>query len=116
VEVKHQHYTSVEAEDPGQGSKDITIRWLITKKDGAQHFAMRLFEMKPGGYTPYHSHDWEHEVFIVEGDGVLKTAKGGESFKQGDFIFVPANDMHQFRQAGKGVTKFLCLIPNKNNY
>ena len=100
----------------GNGASGVVGRPLIGQADGAPHFAMRLFELEPDGTTPRHSHDWEHEVFIVEGDGVLKTAKGDEPFKQGDFIFVPANDMHQFRQAGKGATKFLCLIPNKNNY
>jgi quercetin dioxygenase-like cupin family protein len=112
--VKHAHYTEVNAEDPGQGSKDITIRWLITKKDGAERFAMRMFEMDPGGYTPYHQHDWEHEVFIVEGEGALKTEKGEKKFKGGDFIFVPANEWHQFMQKGKGNTRFLCLIPYKD--
>lgn len=111
--MKHRHYTDVAAEDPGQGSKDITIRWLVTIKDGAPNFAMRLFEMQPGGYTPYHKHDWEHEVFIIEGEGTLITEKGEEPFKVGDFIYVPANDMHQFKQKGARAAKFLCLIPNK---
>ncbi|MBI5000326.1 MAG: cupin domain-containing protein [Euryarchaeota archaeon] len=112
--MRHAHYTEVKAEDPGQGSKDITIRWLITKKDGAERFAMRMFEMSTGGYTPYHQHDWEHEVFIVEGEGALKTEKGERKFKGGDFIFVPAGEWHQFLQKGKGPTKFLCLIPYKD--
>ncbi|MEW5936193.1 MAG: cupin domain-containing protein [Candidatus Thermoplasmatota archaeon] len=111
--MKHAHYTDVAAEDPGQGSKDITIRWLITKNDGAEHFAMRLFEIFPGGYTPYHQHDWEHEVFIIEGEGVLRREKGEEIFKPGEFIFVPAMEWHQFRQKGDEPTRFLCLIPYK---
>jgi len=71
--VKHVHYTEVELEEPSEkGLKDIRVRWLISKKDGAENFAMRLFEIQPGGYSPLHQHNWEHEVFILEGNGVTQ--------------------------------------------
>ena len=65
------HYDSVEAKDAQGGSSKVTVRWLITKEMGAEHFAMRLFELESGGYTPLHVHDWEHEVFILEGEGLV---------------------------------------------
>jgi quercetin dioxygenase-like cupin family protein len=60
--------TAIEAEE---GALKVKVRWLITKEIGAENFAMRLFEIEPGGYTPLHSHPWEHEVFILEGEGVV---------------------------------------------
>ena len=51
-----------------EGAKDVEIRWLISKEDGAENFAMRMFELQPGGHTPLHTHPHEHEVFIVEGN------------------------------------------------
>jgi quercetin dioxygenase-like cupin family protein len=53
------------------GAKDVDIRVLISTDDGAENFAMRMFEVQPGGHTPWHTHPNEHEVFIVEGHGVL---------------------------------------------
>ena len=71
--MKHVHYTEVELEEPPEEDiKDLKVRWLISKKDGAKRFAMRVFEIQPGGYTPLHQHDWEHEAFVLEGSGVTR--------------------------------------------
>ena len=64
-------YTDVEAKDAEGGSTKLKVRWLITKETGAENFAMRLFEMEAGGNSPLHSHNWEHEVFILEGEGTV---------------------------------------------
>lgn len=98
---------SVELEE----AKDVEIRWLISKDDGADNFAMRMFELKPGGYTPLHTHTHEHEVFIIEGEGIFvcegKECKFGSEY----VIFVPGGKEHQFRNTGNSVLRFLCIIP-----
>jgi quercetin dioxygenase-like cupin family protein len=112
--MKHVHYTDITAEIPTEEDvKYTTIRWLITKKDGAENFTMRLFEMQPGGHTPLHQHDWEHEVFIVKGAGQLNNNKNIQSFKQGDVIFVKPMEWHQFANTGNEVLQFICVIPYK---
>jgi len=93
------------------GVKGATIREVITAKDGAPNFAMRVFEVEAGGHTPLHHHPYEHEVFILEGAGEIETSEGAKDFKKGDAIFVPANALHQFRNTGEGAMKFICLIP-----
>lgn len=103
-------YRDVEAEEAGEGYR-IRIRWLITQETGAENFAMRLFEIEPGGYTPLHSHPWEHEVFILEGRGLVKGGEEEHPFKGGDVIFISAGELHQFRNEGKQVIRLLCLIP-----
>ena len=62
-------YTDVKAEDAGKETSKLRVRWLITEDIGAINFAMRLFEMEPGGYSPLHSHPWEHEVYVLSGSG-----------------------------------------------
>ena len=58
--------------DDGEAS-GIRFYPMITEKDGAPNFAMRLFEIRPSGHTPKHTHGWEHEVVITAGSGfVLK--------------------------------------------
>ena len=115
IVLKHVHYTDVELEIPKEeGTKDLKVRWLISKKDGAENFAMRLFEIQPGGYSPLHQHDWEHEVFILEGNGHANDGKNKKSFKEGDVFFIKPMEWHQLINTGKKTLKFLCLIPYKN--
>ncbi len=112
--VKQVHYTEVDLEEPDEeGIKDLRVRWLISKKDGAENFAMRLFEIQPNGHSPLHQHDWEHEVFILEGNGVTRDKINEKPFKQGDVIFVPSMEWHQFINTAEDTLKLLCLIPYK---
>ena len=112
--MKHVHYTEVELETPKeQGIKNVMIRWLISEKDGAENFAMRLFEIQPGGYTPLHQHDWEHEIFILEGNGVVRDKTSEKSFKQGDVFFISSMEWHQFANTSNKMLKIICLIPYK---
>ncbi len=111
--MKHIHYTDVDAQIPQEeGVKDTTIRWLIDKKDGAPNFAMRFFEIKAGGNTPLHQHDWEHEVFIISGSGTMNNKDSQVKFKSGDVFFVKPNEWHQFINDSQEPLRFLCLVPN----
>lgn len=96
------------------GAKDVTVRWLITKETGAENFAMRLFEMNSSGHTPLHTHDWEHEIYILDGNGVVRGGDEEKEFRKGDVIFIPPNERHQLRNAGDDEVRFLCLIPYKD--
>ena len=109
--MKQFQYTDVEAEKVPEPAVDVKVRWLITRETGAPNFAMRLFEMGPGGSTPRHTHPWEHEVFILSGAGVVTSEEGDKPFKPWDVVFVPPDEEHQFRNTGNEVVKFLCLIP-----
>jgi quercetin dioxygenase-like cupin family protein len=105
------HYDTVKAQDAGDCCLKTKVRWLITKELGAQNFAMRLFEMEPGGHSPLHTHPWEHEVFILEGEGQLFDGNKPTPFRAGDVVFVPANERHQFKNTGQKLLRFLYLIP-----
>jgi quercetin dioxygenase-like cupin family protein len=95
-----------------EGSSNCTVRWLVGEADGAPTFAMRQFEVAPGGYTPRHFHDYEHEVFVLEGNGVVIEDMVEHPLAAGDVILVKPNEIHQFRNTGERPMKFLCLIPN----
>ena len=113
--MKHVHYSKVALETPTEaGAKNLTVRWMISKKDGAENFAMRMFEVQSGGCSPLHQHDWEHEVFILEGKGMLRDKTREEPLSPGDVVFVKPMEWHQFVNAGTTPLKFLCLIPYKD--
>ena len=112
--MKLIHYKKVKPEKVEYAdAKDVTIRWLISKEDGAPTFAMRIFELKPKGFTPYHSHNWEHEVFILNGKGEITCEGKGYPFKKGNVIFVPAGEKHQFKNSSKTILELLCIVPHK---
>jgi quercetin dioxygenase-like cupin family protein len=94
-----------------EGAKNVTIRWLLSKNDGVENFAMRMFELQPGGFTPLHTHPHEHEVFIIEGQGIFVYEGKQHPFSAEYVIFVPGNKQHQFKNTGDSVLRFLCIIP-----
>jgi quercetin dioxygenase-like cupin family protein len=94
-----------------EGANGATIRKIFTEKEGAPTFAMRLFELEPGGYTPLHTHPHEHEVFVVEGKAEMTTEEGPVNLKAGDAILVYPNALHNFKNTGNTPMRFLCFIP-----
>jgi len=112
AELKIGRATETPARDvTTDGAERVTIRWLVSKKDGAPGFQMRLFEVGPGGRTPLHSHEWEHEVFILEGGGTLIFEGAEHPFEKGFFAFVPAGREHSFVNTGEGTLSFICVVP-----
>ncbi|HEY3374899.1 MAG TPA: cupin domain-containing protein [Candidatus Aquicultor sp.] len=93
------------------GANNVSVRWVISEREGADNFAMRVFTMTPGGYTPLHMHAWEHEVFILKGTGVVVSNGADVPFAPGDVIFVPGEEEHQFKNTGDADVEFICLIP-----
>ncbi len=94
------------------GAAGCKIRSLIGEPDGAPNFSMRQFEIAPGGYTPKHSHAHEHEVYILEGSGVVLEGDVEHPLGPGTTVFVDPNTVHQFQNKGPGRLTFLCLIPH----
>lgn len=112
--MKHFHYDEVENETVPPPAEGVKVRRLLTEEKGAPNFAMRLFEVKPGGQTPFHTHPWEHEVFILEGSGVAVSKDGETPLKPRDVVLVSPDEEHNFRNTGDKPLKFLCLIPHTN--
>jgi len=93
-------------------AKGITGRVVIGKNDGANNFCMRIFEIAPGGHTPKHTHNWEHEIFFHSGVGEAYGNGKWNKVKPGTALFVPSNEEHQIRNIGKELLVFACLIPS----
>ena len=112
--MKHVHYTQVEGQaGDAPGVEGVQVRWLISSEDGAPTFYMRRFELEPGGHTPRHTHPWEHEVYILEGEGTVLCEAAEERFRPGDVIYIPGGEEHRFVADAGGAVAFLCLIPKE---
>ncbi|MCP4673781.1 MAG: cupin domain-containing protein [Desulfobacula sp.] len=92
--------------------KNVAGRVMIGKEDGAPNFCMRMFEMGKNGYTPRHTHDWEHEVFVLAGKGEVFIEDKWHPALKGSAIFIPPNIEHQFKNNSDTRFDFLCLIPS----
>ncbi len=90
----------------------VLKREVITAKDGAPNFCMRVFQIDPGVSTHSHSHAWEHEVFILSGRGVVVTGEKKTPIGKDSVVFVAPNEHHCFINNGKTPLRFICLIPN----
>lgn len=89
----------------------VTCRVLIGREEGAPGFAMRHFTLEPGGHTPLHEHNYEHEVFILGGRGLVRTGDSFRGISAGQAVYVAPNERHQFRNPGTEPLVFLCLVP-----
>jgi quercetin dioxygenase-like cupin family protein len=94
-----------------EGASGVEIRQLISKADGAPTFAMRMFEIEPGGHTPLHRHPHEHEVFVLEGEGTFVHEGRNYPIAREDVVFVPGDSEHRFKNTGNSPLRFLCLVP-----
>lgn len=106
------HFTEVKEEVSSlAGTKGCTVRWLISQEQGGPRFAMRLFTLQPNGIIPLHEHgSTEHEIFVVEGQGIIDDGNTKTPVKQGDAIFVRAGERHGFINNTDQILHFICVI------
>ena len=106
MKVSHYQETAGIEDAPG-----VRRRVVIGAEDGAPRFSMRLFEVKPGSSTPFHSHWWEHEVFILSGEGTVRGKDKEKAVSTGTAVFVAPDEEHCFVNTGKEMLRFICVIP-----
>ena len=96
--MKHIHYLDEKAEEITEaGAKRIKFLTVIGEKESAPNFCMRVIRFEQGGQSPRHSHDYEHEMYVINGSGTAEVNGETISLKQGDIIYVPPNTNHCFR-------------------
>lgn len=104
------NWKEVEAQVFGTG---VAKRVMVGPAHGAKNFVLRHFTLEAGSCSPHHEHSWEHEAYVLGGEGVLVGPDGEERLKAGDAAFVPEGVKHQFRNTGKAPFVFLCIVPVK---
>jgi len=108
VNFKEREETPVEMAN----SKNVYMRWLVGRRTGAKTYAMRHFEIKPGGIIPLHTHHEEHEIFVLEGEAKVLGSEEGVVAKKDDVVFVPSDMPHGYDNTeGTKSFRFICVIP-----
>ncbi len=89
----------------------VTGKVLVGPEDGAPNFRVRYFRIEPGGHTLLDRHPHDHGVFILHGRARVRL--GPEEVEVGprDVVYIPGDELHQFRAIGDEPLGFLCVIP-----
>jgi quercetin dioxygenase-like cupin family protein len=109
-QVKVKNYREIRAE-PVLAEPGVAVRWLVSEVEEQPEFAMRLYEIEPGGATTAHTHYWEHEVFVLAGNGAVIGEEGEILLGEGDIVYVPPLERHQFVSKEDEVFRFLMTFP-----
>ena len=111
--MKITRFTDVEATHFDRPDiKGVAARVVIGKNDGAPNFWMRVFALSPGGHTPKHAHDWEHEMFVHAGEGEIYGDGRWHPVQSGNVVFIPGQEEHQIRNPGQNSLIIVCLVPS----
>ena len=106
--MKVQNYRQVEGRE---GPPGVVMRVMAGPTEGAPTFVMRVFEIQPGSATPHHTHPWEHEIFVFEGQGTLVSGDTRKPLKEGDAIMVLPGEPHSFANTGDDMLRMICVVP-----
>jgi quercetin dioxygenase-like cupin family protein len=91
----------------------VSETWLIGKAEGAENFAMRYYQVGPGGNSRRENHPYDHGILILHGEGEVLLDNEKHSISQGDVVYIPPNMEHQLINHGPIPMGFLCIIPAK---
>ncbi len=96
------------------GYVGVTKQIVLGPRDGSEEIVLRYFTVDEGSATPYHTHDFPHLVKVEAGKGVAVDAEGVETpVESGDYVFVPPNEMHNFKNTGTQPLEFICIVPGR---
>ncbi len=110
-------YDQVDLTEIGiNGAENVSKAVVIDEREGWDGYALRVFRLGPGGFTPQHSHDWEHVNYVIAGRGKLTIGSEVHELDAGDFAFVPPGVEHQFENPGGEEFEFICIVPERGEY
>jgi len=85
---------------------------LISLEDNPPTCTMTYSVIEPGKTSSHHIHPWEHEVYIIEGSGVLVCDGKEYPVKEGDGMFIPGNvDHYTLNNRQSGVVRRIEVNP-----
>jgi quercetin dioxygenase-like cupin family protein len=85
----------------------VRTSYLVTRGLGAHQFLNGLTEFDPGASLPFHSHNCEESVVVLEGAAGFETEDGVTDMRALQATFVPAGVVHRFVNQGDGIMRIL---------
>lgn len=96
-------------------AQNAIMKVLVGPNEGWDSHVLRVFELKPNGHTPKHTHAWPHINVVIEGTGVLFLQGVENKVEAGTYAFIPSGELHQFKNTGDQTFKFICIVPREGH-
>jgi quercetin dioxygenase-like cupin family protein len=97
-----------------EGARGVHKQIPLSKKDGVPTFSFRVFAIEPGGYTPFHQHEFEHMNYVINGEGILVSEDREHELREGDFALILAGEKHQFKNSSENQNLIIiCAVPKE---
>ena len=68
--------------------------------------------ISPGVVVPWHYHETEEVIVVLEGDGECRTEGGTENYSGGDVIVIPPRVKHSLKNSGNKLIRQICFFPD----
>lgn len=82
--------------DRGGGNRTIP---LVTHATGSQQMLTGMTTIGPGSAIPWHFHNCEETVLVLEGEGFAEIGDDAHPVRARDVSWIPKNIPHRFRNA-----------------
>lgn len=97
-----------------EGTKGVYKQIPLSRKDGVPTFSFRVFTIEPGGYTPFHQHEFEHMNYVINGEGILVAEDRDHQLREGDFALILPGEKHQFKNSSESQELLIiCAVPRE---
>lgn len=74
----------------------VRTTYLVTSDLGEASFMSGITEFDPGASLPFHSHNCDESVMVLEGRAVFAEQDHEVELRQGDTTWVPKGRVHRF--------------------
>jgi quercetin dioxygenase-like cupin family protein len=88
------------SEITGDGARGVVGLSLLELDEGTGAFDFRAVRIRAGGISSEHAHPWEQANFILAGRGVVELDGRAHDVAEDDFVYVPPDVRHVFRNTG----------------
>ena len=93
------------------GASRVVMKQLAGKEDGAEKTALHEIKCLKGGHTSVHRHNWQHQMFVTAGRGVLMSAGKETPLRTGDVLVIARGEEHGLAQRGTRPLVILTVTP-----
>lgn len=106
--------TSLIEED---GAKGVSLQWLSQDNlEKSPKFCMRKVFIEKNGCTPGRQTSWEHQIYILAGDGKLIEKTKERHVSAGDIIIIKENIFFKLENVGYETLVYLDIVPSITCY
>ena len=92
-------------------TNQVSETWMIGKKEGAQNFAFRYYQLSPGSHSRLEQHPYDHGMFVLQGEGEVLLGETRHSVSKGDIIYIEPDLLHLVNNTSQAPLGFICVIP-----